>query len=352
MLFSYPIEATHENWLHECLVEILTSIHNQIDNRKRALPWSEVLPDLHREKLISRTSLRDRLATYRKAAKALTKEQRALILETLEKQNNIPELLTGTANCLKISALPLAIQTPIKDLFGQAFSLLTGLGIRDRQYKLIHAAIRSKVCPFCGCEQFDAPGSKREALDHYLAESIYPFAAANLVNLVPMGEKCNSRYKLSLDILESPQGVRRTSFFAYNAPGLKVSLDDSVVDDGLGAELISKWIIEFNETSQNVETWDAVFSIRQRYTHDILKVEIESWLYEFSAWRQSLEENLVTEKDAIRLLQRYAVFMEKCGFSDRAFLKAAVFRMLHKHCIDGNQRIIRIVNSLTNMAAI
>lgn len=349
MLFSYPIEATHENWLHECLVEMLASIHDKINKK---LIWPAIIPDLHREKLTSRTSLRDRLETYRKAARKLTKQQRELILETLEKQNKIPELLAGTSNCLKIEELPLTIQAPIKDLFGQAFTLLTGLGIRDRHYKLIHTAIKSKLCPFCGCEQFDAPGSKREALDHYLAESIYPFAAANLINLVPMGEKCNSRYKLSLDILETLQGVRRTSFFAYNAPGLGISLDNSVVADGLNIELISQWVIEFTETSQKVDTWDTVFSIRQRYTRDILEIEIESWLSEFSAWRQSLEENVVTDQDVIRLLQRYAIFMEKCGFSDRAFLKAAVFRMLHKHSADGNQRIIRLARLLTESSLV
>ena len=84
------------------------------------------------------------------------------------------------------------------------------------------------MCPFCGCEYFDAPGAPREDLDHYLPKSLYPFAAANLRNLVPMGMKCNERYKLAQDILRDAAGVRRRSFDPYAERQIKVILDNSV----------------------------------------------------------------------------------------------------------------------------
>ncbi|MCK7494405.1 MAG: hypothetical protein MZW92_26920 [Comamonadaceae bacterium] len=58
--------------------------------------------------------------------------------------------------------------------------LLTKIGIRDRRYQAIYKSAMYHMCPFCGCEYFDAPGAPREDLDHYLAKSRYPFAAVNL----------------------------------------------------------------------------------------------------------------------------------------------------------------------------
>ena len=42
MLFGYPIAATAENWLHECLVEMVQTIHANHanhDGRQVALAW-------------------------------------------------------------------------------------------------------------------------------------------------------------------------------------------------------------------------------------------------------------------------------------------------------------------------
>ena len=84
------------------------------------------------------------------------------------------------------------------------------------------------MCPFCALEYFDAPGAPREDLDHYLAVSRYPFAAANLRNLTPMGMKCNERHKGDGDILRDEAGNRRQSFDPYVERELQVSVLNSI----------------------------------------------------------------------------------------------------------------------------
>src|SRR5262249_39806605 len=154
------------------------------------------------------------------------------------------------------------------DLFSFAFTLLSDFGVRDTMYEHIYDAIPEKVCPFCGCETFDSPRGPREALDHYLAKSIYPCAAANLQNLVPMGTKCNSRYKLSKDIIRTAAG-RRRAFFPYGTDVATISLLDSIPFAGASGDA-PEWRVTFSPAVQEVETWNQVFGIETRFSRDEL----------------------------------------------------------------------------------
>ena len=215
MLFGYPLEATQENWLHETLVEILGVIHSNLQNGQNPPDWPDIIPAPYRDNLIRRRGLRDRLNSYRVAVSRLDNVGLTQVINALERQNEIRDLLAGVQNCEPLEDLPETVREPIKELFAYTFTLLSDLGIRDRHYHLIYDSTPYHICPFCGCEYFDAPGAPREALDHYLAESKYPFAGTNLCNLVPMGNKCNSKYKLAQDILYNDDGERRRSFYTY-----------------------------------------------------------------------------------------------------------------------------------------
>ena len=70
MFFGYPIVATAENWLHECLCEVVTAIHAGIDAGAQPAAWPAIIPAAHRARLRWRTGLRGRLATYTLAAQA------------------------------------------------------------------------------------------------------------------------------------------------------------------------------------------------------------------------------------------------------------------------------------------
>jgi hypothetical protein len=355
MLFGYPVEAIAENWFHECLFEILRTVHNHLANDLEPPSWPEIIPQEHREILRKRHGLRNRLETYKEIAARLDKNQLGELSKALEEQNQIERLLAGACNCSNINDLPEAIRQPVKDLFEFGFNLLSKLEIRDRQYEVIYNSSPYHICPFCGCEYFDAPRAPREALDHYLAESKYPFAAANLHNLVPMGHKCNSKYKLAEDILYKEDGTRRKAFYPYNLGDTKirVSLDESDPFSGdRGIFSHSTWEINFEPDTEEVSTWDEVFKIRDRYVRDVLDVELNNWLWTFGAWCRSAQVRARSMHDVIDALQRYAKFMEDTGINDRAFLKAAVFRMLYSKCQQNNQRMIDILSGLVFGVAI
>jgi len=345
VLFSYPIAATANNWLHDGLCRMLEAVHQAGQTPRRAT-WDALVAISGHHELRGRTGLRDKIATYQTAFRRLDANGRSQLINALTQQNAIRELLAGQADCETIAALPAQIHKPLSDLFGFAFELLSELGVRDGMYRCIYDAIPEKLCPFCGCETFDSPKPPREALDHYLTKSLYPCAAANLLNLVPMGNKCNSRYKLSVDIIRTTTG-RRRAFFPYGTGVVTVSLLDSI-PFGESSETVPQWRLTFLPETEEVETWKEVFKIEERYTNDELTPRYTSFLREFGRWcrRAPGVGGPPNEDDLVNLLDGFAQYMELNGIADHAFLKAAVFRMLHRHCSSGDARLLAFIKDV------
>ena len=346
MLFGYPLAATHNNWLHDCLCEAVRTVHSMVDAGKPYPAWPQILPTAYQAKLRRRTGLRDRLEAYDAAIRQLGKADQDLVLKALEDENRVSDLLTGASDCTAIDGLPKVVREPVEALFGFAFSLLTDLDVRDEHYRAIYGAALEHMCPFCGTEYFDAPGAPREDLDHYLLKSRYPFAAANLRNLVPMGHRCNSSYKLVSDLLRRADGSRRVAFDPYNHPTrLSVVLDKSEPFGG-ATENTPRWEIRFTPHSDAVQTWDEVFSVRERYRRDHLDALFPSWLRVFGKWVRQAGLHADTDDALVAALRKYEEFWAENGMQDRAFLKAAVFRMLRRHCELGHSRLIEQLRNL------
>jgi hypothetical protein len=347
MLYAYPVQAAGENWLHDCIGEVLRRVHDCIVTGQRIPVWPNIIPELYRAQLATRNGLKDRLAKYVRVVSTLPLGERERIIRAFADENRIAELLACDCDCESIEDLPEICREPIRDLFSFTFKLLTGLGIRDQAYHVIYGTTGHRVCAFCGLEYFEAAGGPREALDHYLSQSQYPFAAANLRNLVPMGHKCNSKYKLAQDILRKADGTRRRSFDPYGATAeIRVCLSQSQPFAGTDG-LLPLWIIEFEPNGEEVTTWDDVFRVRERYQRDILDADFKSWLKDFSAWCRSARIHLSADQILLDALERYAGFQDECGLRDRSFLKAAMFRMLLRHCRDGNERLSELLRDLS-----
>lgn len=358
MLFGYPITATVHNWLHDFLCDILNTIHTSLATETIITEWVAVIPEPYLSRLKSRLTgsgkLGEKLNNYQIELAKLSSVEQDQVLQALVEQNKISLLLSCQGNCDKITDLPRDIREPVEALFKYAFSLLEELEIRQRHYQVIYKRIPNRVCPFCGDENFSSlgtRGSRREALDHYLLKDSYPFAAANLLNLVPMGYKCNSQYKNTTDILYRSDGTRRKCFDPYNHHGMvKISLDNSQPFAGIQGEMLEplpEWKIEFDPNSEEVDTWNNVFHIQDRYIN-LLNDEFNSWLVAFCK-KCKRKDNYSSDPELINALKLYSEDLELDGYGERGFLKAAVFRMLHLHCLNGNQRLINFIRYYINI---
>lgn len=154
MFFGYPIAATAQNWLHECLVEMVTGILARLAAGEQPTAWPDIIPAAHQSRIRSRFGLRDRLNTFAAAAKRLTPAQRARVLTCLNEQNAIADLVSCASDCESLTDLPAAIREPARDLFVFAFALLTDLEVRDQHYATIYNLTKYHVCPFCCSEYF------------------------------------------------------------------------------------------------------------------------------------------------------------------------------------------------------
>ena len=345
MLFGYPITTIQDNWFHDCLCSAIRSIHACVDAKKRLPAWPKVLPVSCQARLKSRTGLADRLKAYAVALRRITKAERDVVLAALETENQISSLLSGASECVAIDKLPVEIRAHVVDLFDFAFSLLAPLDVRDRHYAAIDAVSPQRICAFCGTEFFEAPGAPREPLDHYLAKSRYPFAAVNLRNLVPMGHKCNSSYKLAKDLLLRDDGVRRVAFDPYDHSPVTISLDESEPFGGVEPS-IPRWNIRLLPETPAVATWDEVFSIRERYQKSHLDGGYRSWLDLLGKVARREGFPFDSDEAVVVALKRFEDLYADSGLQDRAFLKTAVFRMLRLRCEAGDARLLVQVRNL------
>lgn len=346
MLFGYPAPARDDNWFHECIYDALHEIHRLADAKQAYPKWPAILPGVHQAALVSRAKLDDLFKAYDGALRGLTKANRALVLHALVAQNRVSDLLSNVSNaekCIRFEQLPKTVQGPVAKLFEFAYTLLDPLQVRSRHYLAIHAAmhtrIRAHVCPFCGVHHFCSPSSGEEAMDHYLARSIYPFVAVNLSNLVPMCHECNSGYKRQSDMIRSVDGKWRMAFDPYNHAKIEVRLDQSVPFGGRGGN-VPEWKIEFLPKTSEVETWDEVFKISLRYRNDLLDEEYEMWIDMF---RDVVIDRVTPYSDQklIQALLWYEDTLRPFEFQSVNFLKLAVFRMLRLHCARGDIRVLR-----------
>ncbi len=351
MLFSYPVEVAAENWLHESVIAAVENIHSLVESRKRMLTWPNILPEAHRKKLESRSGLKDRLNSYAKALRKLSVVERQQVLAALVAQNKISELLSRQCDCEDVGHLPEVIRKPILSLFSFVFGLLTAYEVRQRQYIALCAKIPARVCPFCGCERLDAPGAPQEDLDHYIPRSKYPFAAANLRNLAPMGGRCNSAYKHMQDPLRKENGARRSACDPYSTTAVKVSLDNSVVNEANAGPIINEWMIEFTPTNEAVETWDELFHIRERWKRDVLdETTFNQWLGDFRNYCRTANLQILNDNDIQEALERYELYVAGSGIRDLAFLKSAIFRFLMRRCTLDCQRVVPILRDLVGVS--
>lgn len=342
MLYGYPLESVAENWLHECIDAMLRKLHADVEQGNAPTAWPACIPEQYREKLSSRNGLRDRLRVYRRAFKGLSEPARERVRAALVQQNDVAGLLAGTADCETVDDLPKPIRAPIRELFEFCFGLLKELGIRDRHYQKIWEQRPQHYCPFCGLELFSAPGEPREDHDHFLLESVYPCAGINLRNLVPMGVRCNQRYKLGQNVLRRADGSRRRMFNPYAHTEVAITLFNSEPFAGQNGRN-PRWVIDIVPSSPEAEGWDEVFSIRERY-RNVLDPQFVEWLRPLKPWWQrEMPQGPVNREIIVAGLARLLVQLREMCLEGREFLRVPMFEMLHKHCADGDERLAELI---------
>lgn len=137
----------------------------------------------------------------------------------------------------------------------------------ESHYKDFMTTNNKEICPFCGLHTMKSIyHTKRDAYDHYLPKGRYPFNSINFKNLAPMCQECNSSYKLENNPIFEKTGRRRKAFYPYMSIDSDIKIE--VLLSARNSSQITKSNITINLLSENVDevnTWDKLFGIKERY---------------------------------------------------------------------------------------
>ena len=212
---------------------------------------------------------------------------------------------------------------------------LNGRCIRDIQFSSIFQELGARLCPYCGLNYFRAPGAPRHALDHFMPISRYPFVGADLRNLPPVCDECNSHFKGDFDVLFDVGGRRRRCSDPYAGPTYQVRLAASDLFAGkeVNGFRLPRWEIElFGGPPEQAEAWDAIYRIKERYSRDVLDEDFLSWIEHFANWFVRQIGPGKSPDEVAAELPRYVDGVIQDRLADRAFLKAEVFRLIEASC--------------------
>jgi hypothetical protein len=127
----------------------------------------------------------------------------------------------------------------------------------------------SGCCPFCGLLPIDNEfDPTREAFDHYLPKSKYPFNSVNLKNLAPSCNKCNSGNKRDKDPLHDKGGNRRKAFYPFSKENANLQISVDILSKDWANPTPADLIISISSVSHpdEMETWNDLFQIKDRYS--------------------------------------------------------------------------------------
>lgn len=185
-------------------------------------------------------------------------------------------------------------------------------------YKTFVQTNKSGKCPFCGVGDIKGEHhSKREAYDHYLPKTLYPFNSINFRNLAPACHECNSTYKLIKDPARNAVG-RRKAFYPFSTAAqtieIQVALQNSDIENLQPADVQ----MHFGPSviTEEIETWKDVYGIEERYKAKLCEEnEGKYWL------TQVLDEWKEDGRNPVDFLVTLARQTKKSPYAECNFLK-------------------------------
>lgn len=185
---------------------------------------------------------------------------------------------------------------------------------------------KNYICPFCGIERMkNMYDTAREAYDHYLPKSLYPFNSINFLNLVPACHACNSDYKLTNDPLYKGDNRRKAFFpFAINNPQIKVSITFSHSD--LSKITPQDVTIAYgpNAEQEEITTWREVYKIDERYKAVCCGSEGKEWLQQIlDEWEEHRGDPQDDGRTPDKFMERLEKDYQRNPFAETRFLKKA-----------------------------
>jgi len=179
------------------------------------------------------------------------------------------------------------------------------------------------ICPFCGIMPMDGQfDPTRDAYDHYLPKSKYPFNSINFKNLPPACNTCNSKNKGAKDPI-NVNGATRKAFYPFTHAQYKLEFEITFSPTNWNEYKPGEITISVGPAhyANEIGTWFDIYNIEERYKALMCKRNVgKYWITQVQSWvsRGGKAEEYFVELADIESNYPYADF----NFLKKPFLEA------------------------------
>lgn len=168
------------------------------------------------------------------------------------------------------------------------------------------------VCPFCGVgNMLTSKDDFREAFDHYLPRSKYPFVSLLRENIFPICHTCNSTYK-------GDKNLRNYGKVFYP---FSTNDNDCEPTFTIRSGVIENLEINSDLFEDQIETWNEVFGIKSRIKN-FADVNLNGWMSNIQEAMKNYNVDYLDAKNAE---------IKNCRsdkMQDHKFIKEAIYKAL------------------------
>lgn len=268
----HPIENLH-NYLDYFFTRLFAEVHPAYDHAHYIHPdFQEIINEY-------KVQLDDRMKATLIAYMSLNANEKAIVREAYNQNNNIQGVCDVTVRPVKYDGLSSKIREIIKKLYDNLWGDNKILGYKKvedkcgtvkQHFDLFRKTNVYSVCPFCGMESLQCEHDDgRDDYDHFLPKAQYPFISVNFLNLFPMCHRCNSKSKGINDTPFLPNTItQRPLYYPYDTtiPDHNITLTINSSDTDLSDP--ATWTLEIDCTPianrAKKDSWIQIFNIETR----------------------------------------------------------------------------------------
>lgn len=218
--------------------------------------------------------------------------------------------------------------------------------IRSHYFDFMKANKR-EVCPFCGLTHLKGNNHDcREAYDHYLPKSLYPFSPLNFKNLAPICHECNSSYKKVKIPIEQRDPLNKKmkrgfAFYPYAEQHPVIKFDVKLKSTDIKNLTPTDIDVEISSagSEEQIESWKRVFGLDERYKATLCNPD------DGRAWVNSIIEgydNALSLGTTLTREQYYQAQYIDAAFqpvTEKGFIKAPFLAACKDGGVFDNQRL-------------
>ncbi|MEZ7516079.1 hypothetical protein [Flavobacterium frigidarium] len=283
---------------------------------------------------VSNEHVYDSLVIIYNICKYLKKVEIKLLRRAVHNNNKIELLCSGKETPItyrEINKIDNDLSIELKKIFGRLYKYVINLqpvyskyGKKDEFYKLIIDT--ETVCHCCGVgTMLNIYQGPVGALDHYFPINHYPFTSINFVNLMPICDICNSKYKTQKDTLflfktKTKFGIKRTSirrykaFFPYSNEyeliNVSVQINNNDLNNLSENDISIDYLLENKD--EEILNWERLFKVSETHKANLLGNESREYInqqfdiinglgVDFNTYFNLINNNLFYDKNFIRL---------------------------------------------------